>query len=72
MAKKEPQSAEEAEFRDAIEAVLSSPSKKKLVIAGPGTGTAIKSSAIFKAQDALSTRDATPKASSIGKRVSRF
>ncbi len=38
MAKKEPQSAEEAEFRDAIEAVLSSPSNKKLVIAGPGTG----------------------------------
>jgi superfamily I DNA/RNA helicase len=38
MAKKEPQSAEEAELRDAIEAVLSSPSKKKLVTAGPGTG----------------------------------
>jgi len=33
-----PQSAEEAEFRAAIEAVLSSPSDKKLVIAGPGTG----------------------------------
>ncbi len=31
-------SAEEAELRTAIEAVLQSPSRKKLVIAGPGTG----------------------------------
>jgi superfamily I DNA/RNA helicase len=31
-------SAEEAELRAAIEAVLRSPSRKKLVIAGPGTG----------------------------------
>jgi superfamily I DNA/RNA helicase len=38
MAEDEPQSAEEAELRSAIEAVLSSPSDKKLVIAGPGTG----------------------------------
>lgn len=33
-----PMSAEEAELRAAIEAVLQSPSRKKLVIAGPGTG----------------------------------
>ena len=32
------QSAEEAELGAAIDAVLSSPSNKKLVIAGPGTG----------------------------------
>ncbi|MDA2917992.1 AAA family ATPase [Desulfobacterota bacterium AH_259_B03_O07] len=38
MVEDEPQSAEEAELRAAIEAVLSSPSDKKLVIAGPGTG----------------------------------
>lgn len=38
MVEDEPQSAEEAEFRAAIEAVLRSPSHKKLVIAGPGTG----------------------------------
>ncbi|MBI5317606.1 MAG: AAA family ATPase [Nitrospirae bacterium] len=38
MAEDKPQSAEEAELRAAIEAVLSSPSDKKLVIAGPGTG----------------------------------
>jgi superfamily I DNA/RNA helicase len=38
MAKEESQSEEEAELRAAIEAVLSSPSDKKLVIAGPGTG----------------------------------
>ncbi|MFC1528516.1 UvrD-helicase domain-containing protein [Candidatus Latescibacterota bacterium] len=38
MAEKEPQSAEEVELRAAIEAVLSSPSHKKLVISGPGTG----------------------------------
>jgi superfamily I DNA/RNA helicase len=38
MAEDEPPSAEEAEFRDAIASVLSSPSDKKLVIAGPGTG----------------------------------
>ena len=38
MAEDEPQSAEEAECRAAIEAVLRSPSDKKLVIAGPGTG----------------------------------
>lgn len=38
MTEDEPQSAEEAELSDAIEAVLSSPSDKKLVIAGPGTG----------------------------------
>lgn len=44
MAKHEPQTGEEAEFRAAIEAVLSSPSPKKLVIAGPGTGK----TALFK------------------------
>jgi superfamily I DNA/RNA helicase len=38
MTEDEPQSAEEAELRAAIEAVLSSPSDKKLVIGGPGTG----------------------------------
>jgi superfamily I DNA/RNA helicase len=38
MSEDEPQSAEEAELTAAIEAVLSSPSDKKLVIAGPGTG----------------------------------
>ncbi len=38
MVEDEPQSAEEAELRAAIEAVLSSPSDKKLVIAGPGAG----------------------------------
>ena len=38
MVEDEPISAEEAEFRAAIEAVLQSPSRKKLVIAGPGTG----------------------------------
>ncbi len=38
MVEDEPQSAEEAELRGAIEAVLSSPSDKKLVIAGPGAG----------------------------------
>ena len=38
VAEDETQSAEEAELRAAIEAVLSSPSDKKLVIAGPGTG----------------------------------
>lgn len=38
MVKDEPMSAEEAELRAAIEAVLQSPSRKKLVIAGPGTG----------------------------------
>lgn len=38
MAEDEPQSAEDAELRAAIEAVLSSLSDKKLVIAGPGTG----------------------------------
>lgn len=38
MVEDEPMSAEEAEFRAAIEAVLQSPSRKKLVIAGPGTG----------------------------------
>lgn len=38
MAENEPQSTEEAELRVAIEAVLSSLSDKKLVIAGPGTG----------------------------------
>lgn len=38
MAKNEPPSAEEAELAAAIEAVLSSASEKKLVIAGPGTG----------------------------------
>ena len=38
MAEDEPQSAEEAELGAAIEAVLNSPSDKKLVIAGPGTG----------------------------------
>lgn len=38
MVEDEPQSAEEAELRAAIEAVLSSSSDKKLVIAGPGTG----------------------------------
>jgi hypothetical protein len=38
MAKDEPQSAEEAELKATIEAVLSSHSAKKLVIAGPGTG----------------------------------
>lgn len=41
MAEDEPQSAEEAELKAAIEAVLSSPSNKKLVIAGPGTGKTI-------------------------------
>lgn len=40
----EPQTADEAEFRAAIEAVLRSPSRKKLVIAGPGTGK----TALFK------------------------
>lgn len=38
MAEDKLQSAEEIELRAAIEAVLSSPSHKKLVIAGPGTG----------------------------------
>ncbi|MCR4304662.1 MAG: AAA family ATPase [Gallionella sp.] len=38
MVEDEPMSAEEAELRAAIEAVLQSPSRKKLVIAGPGTG----------------------------------
>jgi len=38
MVEEEPQSAEEAEFRAAIGAILSSPSDKKLVIGGPGTG----------------------------------
>jgi hypothetical protein len=38
MSEDEPQSAEETELRVAIEAVLSSPSDKKLVISGPGTG----------------------------------
>ena len=38
MEEHEPQSAEEAELRAAIEAVLNSSSDKKLVIAGPGTG----------------------------------
>ena len=38
MVEDEPQSADEAELRAAIEAVLCSPSAKKLVIAGPGTG----------------------------------
>jgi superfamily I DNA/RNA helicase len=38
MAEDERQSPEEAELIDAIEAVLRSPSDKKLVIAGPGTG----------------------------------
>lgn len=38
MAEYETQSPEEAELRAAVEAVLSSPSEKKLVIAGPGTG----------------------------------
>ena len=38
MAEGEPLSAEEAELKSAIEAVLNSPSRKKLVIAGPGTG----------------------------------
>src|SRR3989338_6513199 len=38
MAEREPLSAEEAELKSAIEAVLNSPSRKKLVIAGPGTG----------------------------------
>lgn len=38
MAEGEPLSAEEAELKSAIEAVLNSPSPKKLVIAGPGTG----------------------------------
>jgi superfamily I DNA/RNA helicase len=38
MVEDEPICAEEAEFRAAIEAVLQSPSRKKLVIAGPGTG----------------------------------
>jgi len=38
MAEGEPVSPEEAELRAAIEAVLESPSRKKLVIAGPGTG----------------------------------
>ena len=38
MAGNPPQSAEEAEFRAAIQAVVSSPSGKKLVIGGPGTG----------------------------------
>jgi superfamily I DNA/RNA helicase len=38
MADNESCSAEEAEFRAAIEAVLKSPSDKKLVIGGPGTG----------------------------------
>lgn len=44
MAEDEPLSVEEAELRDAIKAVLSSPAKKKLVIAGPGTGK----TALFK------------------------
>jgi len=34
----DPLSAEECELRTAIEAVLRSPSRKKLVVAGPGTG----------------------------------
>jgi len=38
MAEDETQTLEEAELRGAVEAVLSSSSKKKLVIAGPGTG----------------------------------
>lgn len=38
MAEVEPLTADEAELNAAIEAVLSSPSRKKLVIAGPGTG----------------------------------
>lgn len=38
MAEDEPQSAEEAELRAVIEAVLSSPSDKRLVIGRPGTG----------------------------------
>ena len=38
MAENEIERDEEAELRAAIEAVLSSPSDKKLVIAGPGTG----------------------------------
>ncbi len=38
MTEDEPLSAEEAELRAAIEAVLQSQSRKKLVIAGPGTG----------------------------------
>jgi len=38
MTEEEPQCAEETEFRAAIEAVLGSPSNKKLVIGGPGTG----------------------------------
>jgi superfamily I DNA/RNA helicase len=38
MVEDEFQSAEEVELRVAIESVLSSPSDKKLVIAGPGTG----------------------------------
>ncbi len=38
MVEDKPQSAEEAELRAAIEAVVGSPSDRKLVIAGPGTG----------------------------------
>ena len=38
MADKDTCVAEEAELKDAIKAVLSSPSEKKLVIGGPGTG----------------------------------
>lgn len=38
MAKDQSMSAEEAELKSAIERILSSPSRKKLVIAGPGTG----------------------------------
>jgi ABC-type Mn2+/Zn2+ transport system ATPase subunit len=38
MAEGEPLSAEETELKAAIKAVLNSPSRKKLVIAGPGTG----------------------------------
>ena len=38
MAKDRSMSAEEAELKSAIERILSSPSRKKLVIAGPGTG----------------------------------
>lgn len=38
MAEGVPLSTEEAELKSAIEAVLHSPSRKKLVIAGPGTG----------------------------------
>lgn len=51
MSEDEPLTPEEAELKKAIEAVLHSPSRKKLVIAGPGTGK----TALFKQMLELAT-----------------